>query len=391
MDAKNNTHGFWFQVLEAKKSGLFKLAALSNLLHLMKAKNHTRAPWPLAGYKRAEKFFGRVTCKSPCVFILLLGLLALPGFSKEHKRAGTEEFSFLSAQSYALPAGLAGAYTGYGEGLFSLSTNPAGLAALEGQPVSSVSFKKNVMDVNSGEVSHAFSKNKFVYAISMEYSSYGVVSQRDENNNPSGDDIYPMSSNPSFSMAMNWKEKFRFGGSFQLPMEYLGTFAESQTALGWGLDLGMQYQPNNKRFSFGTSLLNVGRQERHQIEGHSSGGLLPMEFRAGMAYRGLGNRQTNGVLDVAIPYHNFVYVNAGVEHNVSRGFTLRAGTRWNYNEIESYFREFVLNRKIDNPGANALKLSVGASIDQKTWGLDYAAQYWHNLGILHWLTLRMQW
>ena len=85
------------------------------------------------------------------------------------EREGIEEFSFVSVNPYARPSGLAGAYTALGEGLDAVSTNPAGLALQKKGKWASLGFKKNILDVNSGELTHFFKdSNQIYYAASLQ-------------------------------------------------------------------------------------------------------------------------------------------------------------------------------------------------------------------------------
>ena len=99
----------------------------------------------------------------------------------------------------------------------------------------------------------------------FNYINYGSIDFIDEFGKKSGDNLNPMSFNPSFSAAIQLKRKFRVGATLKMPFEYLGDYENSQMAMGWGADLGVQYQPSLKRVRFGVSLLNFRKKRARPI------------------------------------------------------------------------------------------------------------------------------
>jgi hypothetical protein len=77
-----------------------------------------------------------------------------------------------------------------------------------------------------------------------------------------------------------------------------------------------------------------------------------------------------------------------VEYKISQYFTLRAGSRFNLPETKALFEEFVLDRRNVFPDRSAAKAAGGFSLIQNTFTIDYAAQYWHWLGVVHWFTVK---
>jgi len=322
-----------------------------------------------------------------CFFFVLFNYSMVA--SEISSQAGSEEFSFVSVTAYARPAGLASAYTALAEGMDAVSSNPAGLALLKKENWASLGFKKNILDVNSGELTLFKKDKKFNYALSIHYINYGSIKYLDEKNQSLGNDLLPMSLNPSFTAAYKWQKKLRAGVTVKIPMEYLGDFQGSQMGLAWATDLGLQYQPALKRVKFGAVLLNIGRKERDQIENAGGGEMLPSEFKAGLVYQGLGNKNTLISFDIGVPWHYQTYTSLGFEYSLTRDVIFRGGTRWNVDELETFYREFVLNEALPPPGKNDMKLATGITLKQKKWIIDYAAQWWLNLGFQHWVTLKV--
>jgi len=310
--------------------------------------------------------------------------------AQEVKRVGTHEFAFLSLPGYARPAGLAGAYTTLAEGIDALTSNPAGLANQGRKKEVSFGFKKNVLDINTGEISYPIkAKNGIWYAASINYSHFGTIQEINEKATFTGKEFTPSNHTLSLTAAKELNNKIRTGVTVKLPTEYLGDFEGTKLAVGWAIDAGIQYQPNTKRFSFGAAVLNAGRKELAHIENGEKGNLLPLELRTGMIVNSLRRSNTLLAVDINVPYHNHPYLSGGFEYGFTRTFIARLGSRINIPELKTYFRQIALNRNIEETaGKNVMKLAAGFTVKTKRIGIDYAAQYWHLLGVVHWVTLK---
>ncbi len=275
-----------------------------------------------------------------------------------HERAGTEEFPFLALPAYARPAGLAGAYTTLAEGIDALGSNPAGLAAPQIIYRASFGLKKNILETHSGEFSYPYHGPEDIwYAASVNYTNFGLIQTRSMDN-AAEKEVMPGNHTLTISAARQFFGRVRSGVTFKLPTEYLGGFEGSKWALGWTFDAGIQYQPNVKQFTFAAAVLNAGRQEVAHVDKGETGALLPLEFKGGMVYHFLSIR-ASAALDICTPYHNHPYSAVGLEYSAARFLTLRAGTRINVPEMNSYFREFALGRDVENvTGKNATRLGA---------------------------------
>ncbi|MFC1585067.1 hypothetical protein ACFL5V_05935 [Fibrobacterota bacterium] len=330
---------------------------------------------------------------SKYVFFAVLSLGLCPVFGEiAHERAGTEEFPFLSTSSFARPAGLAGAHTTLAEGIDAIGSNPAGLAHKPKGKRVLTGFKKTFIDVNSGAISYQFPGMKDVWhALSVDFNHMGKISEIDAEGRESGKVIQPSNHTPSFSAAKELSQKVRAGVTAKLVTEYLGDIEYSQMAAGWALDFGIQIQPNSKRLAFGLAVINLGKKTVAHLEGGQKDGLLPVEVKGGMVFHSLSIPRARFALDLCAPYHNFPYLTGGFEYSLADSFVIRGGTRLNSSDLKNYFRDYVLSRSVEeNTGTNALKLAAGFSLIKNIFSLDYAAQYWHWLGVVHWVTLKWE-
>ena len=322
-------------------------------------------------------------------------LFAIVSFASGGSRVGLAAFPWLSLTDYARPAGLAQAYTGLASGLDGVSLNPAGLAKEKEQRVWAVNYEQWFLESNKGSIAYASNFQRYFYAFSVAYQSDGEneVTEIDEAGEMVTTDksIKPYSMNPSLAIAKEINSYVAVGGAFKLPMEYLGNFYGSQWALGWGMDLGLQYQPKTKRYSFGMAALNLGRLQRSPVENGKRGYGLPFEYKVGMVYHGLAKNKGKLVADVGFPYYASPYIAVGVERSLTRNFQIRAGTSLNVSEIKYRFQELVLSKEDEEfDDFNIKKINAGFSYSQKSISIEYAGQYWLFLGMRHVLSVKLR-
>jgi hypothetical protein len=211
----------------------------------------------------------------------------------------------------------------------------------------------------------------------------------DNDGEETGKEFSPSNHTLAVTAARDFTGKLKAGTTLKIPSEYLGGFEGSQWAIGWAIDMGVQYQPDTKQFLFGASILNLGRKEVAHTRDGQTGGMIPLEIRGGMVFHSLSMPKSRIVVDVCVPYHNYPYLAGGIEHQIKNSLTLRAGTRFNLPEAQTAFRNFILSQDTDeNTARNALKLAGGFSFFMDFLTLDYAAQYWHLLGIVHYVTFK---
>lgn len=274
-------------------------------------------------------------------------------------------------------------------GTDALGVNTAGLAAMEKGAWVSAGYHYNVLGVHTGEIAYPFHDSQGIYyALSMNYTNFGGIDEVNDEGIKSGRSFYPANHTPALHVAGSFFNNLRTGISFKLPTEYLGGFEQSQWALGWAFDVGLQFQPKTKRLSLGAALLNAGRKEIAHISRSDRGGALPLILKGGLTYQSLNLKNAVFILDLNLPYHYTPYLSGGVEYEISRYFTLRAGSRFNLPETNAFFEEFVLDRRNVFPDRSAVKAAGGFSLNQKMFSIDYAAQYWHWLGVVHWVTVK---
>jgi hypothetical protein len=321
---------------------------------------------------------------TPSRMLLLAVALSSPAaFAQYSEGSGTAAMPAIAAVPSARPSGMAGAVTALELGSQSVGSNPAGLAREQGT-VYSGSVRPDMTRL--GAVSVAFPAFGGRVAVGAGYADYDAIPAVDENNVGQGT-LRPFSLYPSATYARTLGAQWRWGATVKLARETLGDFEGSTAALGAGFDAGVQYQPSARGPGFGASVTNVGRRFSGYFEGDDSRGALPGAARAGITYQPPRNRQLLLAADLELPFHDAPALALGGEYRVLPEWGLRAGTRWNRDDFRNLAGWLDPNAGIDERGGEALKLAGGTSVRVGPVSVDYAAQWWRELGLVHALTV----
>jgi hypothetical protein len=325
----------------------------------------------------ASRLAQRVSAALPVV--LALCVQAWPQFSDG---AGTAELTAITIVPAARPAGLAGAYSALAEGASSIGVNPAGLARESGQHFSG-SVRPDMVRVGSV----AYTRPGFGgrLAVSASYVDYDEILATDENQSITGS-VHPFSLYPAVSYARTHGERWRWGATVKAAHETLGEFEGTRSAFGAGFDAGVQYQPAVRNVGFGASVTNVGRK----FTGHTASdgpGPLPGMAKAGIFYLPRGKSQLALTADVEAPFYSPPVLAVGTEYRVLSVWELRAGTRWNADDFHNLYGWLNPSEGIRERGGEAVKLAAGTSVHVGPVDVDYAAQWWRELGLVHSLTV----
>jgi hypothetical protein len=329
----------------------------------------------------------RVWCGTACPMAALVLVTALA----DHARAaapgepGAAAMPAIAEAAAARPAGLAGAHTALGVGPSALGVNPAGLARDTGV-VYQGSLRAHL--TRSGAVAWSFPAMGGQWAVSATYVDYDVLTETDENMNVLGT-LRPFNLYPAVTYARALGEHLHVGGTFKLAHETLGAFEGATSAWGAGLDAGLQYQMA-RNLTVGAAVTNIGRQFSGYYEGDTRRGILPLAVRGGVAYQPRGNRQLTLVADAVAPWHASPYVALGAEYAVMPEWTVRGGTRWSGDDVRNLVGVIDPNAGIEERGGEAVKLAAGTTVQVGPVAVDYAAQWWRELGVVQSLTVSWQ-
>gem|GEM_PF-1883654 len=303
--------------------------------------------------------------------------------------AGTAAMPSVALNPAARPGGLAGAYAALGSGPSSIGLNPAGLAT-DSTMVYLGSVRPDLARTGAIAVSFPgapgwgwFSDGQ--WAVSATYVDFDEILATDENGNAQGL-VKPYNLYPAVSYARRVGDRVRAGATVKLAHETLGDFEGSTPAWGAGVDVGMQFQAS-RALTFGASVTNAGRQFSGYFEGDETRGSLPLAARVGAAWQPRGRRPLTLVAEAEAPLHAAPSLALGGEFAVRPEWVVRGGTRWSSEDVRNALGEIDPNAGIEEQGGEAVKIAGGTTVRIGPIAVDYAAQWWRELGIVHALTL----
>jgi hypothetical protein len=304
--------------------------------------------------------------------------LCVPAWS-QLLEPGAADMAGIRVISAPRPAGLGGAYTALAEGADAIGINPAGLARETGRHYTG-SVRPDMVSV--GSVAYTLPGAGGRLAFSASYVDFGEIPGTDETGAANGT-LRPFSLYPAVSYARAHGERWRWGATFKMAQETLGDFQGSHFAWGAAGDAGVQYQPAARNIGFGASVTNVGSKFRGHFEGDDNSGFLPAAARAGIFYHPRGKRQLALAADLEAPLHGVPGLALGAEYRVIQEWQLRAGTRWDYNDFRNAYGWINPSSGIEERYGQATKLAAGTTVRIGPVDVDYAAQWWRELGFVH--------
>lgn len=283
----------------------------------------------------------------------------------------------------ARPAGLAGAQAAVAEGGSSLGVNPAGLARETGRHFTG-SVRPDMSRV--GAVAYTMPGAAGRLAFSASYVDYDEILAVNEDRVAEGT-LRPFSIYPAISYARAYGERWSWGGTVKLATETLGEFEGSRHAFGAALDAGVQYRFSNRNLGFGAAVTNLGRQFTGHFDGDRGYGALPGVLRTGAFFRPPANRKLVVIGDLELPLHSAPVLALGGEYRVLSEWQVRGGTRWSAHDLRNLAGWIDPNAGIEERYGDAVKLAGGTTVRVGSATVDYAAQWWRGLGLVHSLTL----
>lgn len=315
--------------------------------------------------------------------IALIALAVFVASVPAHAAVGEAAFPSIALVPAARPGGLAGAHAAAGADLAALGINPAGLAHGNG-PAFSGSVRPDLARV--GAAGYAFDAPWAFggrMAVAVTYVDYDAVAATDEQGTVTGT-VRPYNLYPSVTWARAFGDGLRAGATVKLARESLGE--PDEAALGAAVDAGVQYRfvPSGMGpLALGASVTNAGRQFTGYGASDDRRGALPVAARVGAAYEPRTRRALTLVADAEFPWHAPAAVMAGAEYRILPEWEVRGGTRWSREDFRNLFGWIDPNAGIRERGGEALKLAGGTTLRVAGVSVDYAAQWWRGLGLVH--------
>lgn len=290
-------------------------------------------------------------------YLILFFMICLFSVTSYSQKVGTTSMQFLKVMPCARAASLGDAYTVLASGAEALFWNPAGVAQVENQQLSST-YMMWMMDTKIGAVSFASSLDNYgAFGVLLQYVDYGEMEEAIWNRPYSKNDPYPGLTGRTFrpfayvaglSYAINLTDKFSTGISVKYAYEslYNGSTFNAMVSQGnnqdvntWGsgllFDFGMHYNTGFKSIQLGIAIQNFGADIKYAKEGSP----VPLQFRWGVAadlfgkdalLSNLDNSRLGLAFDLFQPNDYEQQEHLGIEYEFAGIVSLRGGYKFNY-------------------------------------------------------------
>jgi hypothetical protein len=298
--------------------------------------------------------------------LAVLSLLAASPALAVNDNAGTTAFNFLKIGVGARPAALGGAYTAISGDLESTAWNPAGLLGIK-ERSAALSLSSYLVDTQAGFLSAAFPRGDRVWALSLNYFSYGNLSRTDEDGQELGS-FAPFDMAAYLSVAQKiWNDRLTLGLNLKAVYSSIDDF----TSDAYMVDVGLLSPGPFDGMTLGASISNLGAVRSGFTSASEES--LPVNMRFGVSHRPAHAPLPLLLLaDLNLPNDNDPYFAFGIELSLGNGLYLRPG----YSTQQS-----------GSQGDESLGLSAGAGLELKRYRFDYAYTSFPDLGDVHRVSL----
>jgi hypothetical protein len=279
-------------------------------------------------------------------------------------------YNFLSVDNSPRAAAVAGGFVAATEDANVIFYNPAGINTLKANPIS-FSFLKHLEGINSLSLaaSHSFN-NIGRLSAGVQYINYGSFIASDKYGNKTG------TFNASeFALSVGYgnmiDENFYYGAN----VRFIYSGIENYSSTGVSADIGLLYLIPQSKWSFGFSVLNIGKQLSNYYDIQES---LPMDVRVGM---------TKELAHLPLKFYFSINHLANSYDNIKDRFSA-----WTVGGELKLSRSFWLRLGYDNAKRDDLSLglsfgiagfSAGFGLNIKNYLLDYSFSSFGPIGNLH--------
>lgn len=304
-------------------------------------------------------------CRRCVLPAILLSFLATGSWAINDS-AGTTGFSFLKVGVGARAAALGGAYTTISGDLESTAWNPAGLYDV-GDRAAAVSLTSYLVDTEAGFLSVAQPAGNRMWALSINYFTYGDLTRTDEDGQVDGTfGAFDVATGLTAAQPL-WGDRLTVGATAKWIYSGIDDFTSDAIAI----DLGVLADGPVPGMTLGASLSNVGSVRSGFTDGYEDS--LPVLMRAGISHRPAHFPLPMLLAaDVTLPNDNDPYFTFGAELTLAGGLTVRPGYSMQQSGLD---------------GDEALGLSAGAGLDLGGMRFDYAFSSFPALGDVHRVSL----
>lgn len=223
---------------------------------------------------------------------------------------------------------MAEAFTAVSDDITAVYYNPAGLVSLYGREATFTLINM------PADINYSFSAIGFplesiggVLGISFYHLNSGDMIETDYNNGTSAGTGRTFSWK-DYALAVSYGKYLTDRFSIGFSVKYIGQFAHDYSASGWSADVGTSYDTGFRGFRIAMTITNFGPDMTMISNSYP----LPINFKFGGTINVIesDNHLMTFAVEGSHPSDNLEKYNAGMEYVFNEKFSLRAGSRFNY-------------------------------------------------------------
>jgi long-subunit fatty acid transport protein len=263
--------------------------------------------------------------------LLSAAWLATPGGDVlAQAKVGTTGAQFLELGISARAMGMAEAFAAVSNDVSAIYYNPAGLTSLQGKEMM-FTYVQMPADIGFGFGGFAMPLEAVggVIGVGAYDLNSGKMTERTYGNGDFEGTGRQFSAQ-DFALAVSYGRYLTDRFSIGLSVKYIGERYHDYSSNGWAADVGTSYNTGFRNFKIAMVITNFGPDLKFIEKAYP----LPINFKFGGSID-LVQSHDNVVTfsaEGSHPSDNLEKYNAGVEYSYKNRFTLRAGSRFNYDE-----------------------------------------------------------
>jgi len=315
-------------------------------------------------------------------FSLMIILISAQPARSQNSDAGTAAFPFLVMGYDARSMAMGGAACAVQNGLYGVLSNPAAVGYVNAVQIMG-GYRQVMMDVWGYPFGIAAPTGYGVFApylIALTSGDFNVI---DENGVFTGD----RASSSYTALGVGWARtigsNIAVGAALKGAYHYIGAGAESYSADGFALDIGVQYRQRNDRAAYGIALRNIGFMRSGYLDEWNEYE-MPYGVEAGVAFVPKYIPDLRIAFDVNKYNGDYANFEPAFEYTVvAKTFWVRGGYAFSMMDVEKMLDVFRGERDdtYQKSSVNTLSLGVGvaAVADNVDLKLDAAVQFYTDI------------
>jgi len=272
---------------------------------------------------------------------------------------------------------------------YSVQVNPAALEQNIRRNNFALAWETGALDRRQGLFAWNTSWNRFLVQGIYAWTDNNPIDGVDETGLATGTSYRPFDQSAMITTTF-LTQHFRMGVTGKLLRDHLSSDPGDQDGMAWGFDWGLQLRTPSPRYSFGVSVLDLGRQFQAYTTNGVDNLALNTRIRLSSHYRLAQVRGLTILFDTDIPRYTQPFGHLGLEYSPTPWLFLRSGLQRTLPSLQNSVEQVLMGKADKTATSDHWSLaSFGFGANWKALTLDYSIQLLRDgLGQQHRIGLR---